>query len=243
MEIDYLYSTDSLTTKEWIDFLQTEREANIEILKIFYEQPKHMASHKELKVKYGLSTGKLNGAISNSIAKRINKEYGIFPQKRINGKGYNWFTLVANGWQEEYFIWQLKPELVKAMKILYDDDKQSLKYVVENETKENFKYYEGRMSTKLTRYYERNSEARKKCLEINGYDCKICEMNFEKTYGEKAKDFIHVHHIVPISKFKSKYEVNPKTDLVPLCPNCHAIVHMKSFEGLAIDEIKNLLKR
>lgn len=89
MEIEYLYTTDSLTTKEWVDFLQTEREANIEILKIIYEQPKHMASHKELKVKYGLSTGRLNGAISNSIAKRINKEYGIFPQKRIIGKGYN----------------------------------------------------------------------------------------------------------------------------------------------------------
>jgi len=29
----------------------------------------------------------------------------------------------------------------------------------------------------------------------------------------------------PISQTKGTHEVNPKTDLVPLCANCHAMIH------------------
>jgi len=36
---------------------------------------------------------------------------------------------------------------------------------------------------------------------------------------------IHVHHIVPVSQMQSSYQLNPIKDLVPLCPNCHNIVH------------------
>ena len=73
--------------------------------------------------------------------------------------------------------------------------------------------------------YERNRRARQRAIEIHGLDCKGCGFNFQTTYGKLGKDYIEVHHVVPISQIKVGYEVNPETDLVPLCANCHAMVH------------------
>lgn len=73
--------------------------------------------------------------------------------------------------------------------------------------------------------YERDKEARDKCIASYGYKCQGYGTNLEEVYGEIAKDFIHVHHIIPLSQIKEEYKVNPEKDLVPVCPNCHAIIH------------------
>lgn len=75
--------------------------------------------------------------------------------------------------------------------------------------------------------YERNPLNRKLCLAVKGYDCAICGMNFEKTYGGIGHHFIHVHHIVPVSKLGPGYAIDPIKDLIPVCPNCHAMLHRK----------------
>jgi 5-methylcytosine-specific restriction protein A len=73
--------------------------------------------------------------------------------------------------------------------------------------------------------YERNPVARARCLEHHGYSCTVCSFNFEGFYGEMGKNYIHVHHLVPLSKIKGQYVVDPVNDLVPVCPNCHAMIH------------------
>ena len=90
---------------------------------------------------------------------------------------------------------------------------------------ENKSFPEGAKQTVQVNRYERNPEARAKCLEIHGIRCEICKMSFAETYGTFAKDFIHVHHITPLHKISENYEVNPETDLIPVCPNCHAMLH------------------
>jgi 5-methylcytosine-specific restriction enzyme A len=59
------------------------------------------------------------------------------------------------------------------------------------------------------------------------YRCKACELNFVERYGEIGKDFIHVHHTKPISAIGKSYKIKPLNDLVPVCPNCHAMLHRK----------------
>lgn len=88
-------------------------------------------------------------------------------------------------------------------------------------------YSEGDIHRIEVNKYERNPLNRKLCLAAKGYDCVICGMNFEKRYGEIGYRFIHVHHIVPISKLESGYIINPVEDLVPVCPNCHSMLHRK----------------
>lgn len=86
-------------------------------------------------------------------------------------------------------------------------------------------FAEGEVKYIQTKRYERNPLNRKLCLEVHGYQCKICGFDFEKTYGEIGYHFIHVHHIVPVAKMGGAYIIDPVKDLIPVCPNCHAMLH------------------
>ena len=106
----------------------------------------------------------------------------------------------------------------------------------------NKEFEEGSVRQIISKRYERNPMAKAKCLQHFGYDCQGCGMNFEKTYGKVGKHFIHVHHIVPVSKRKGAYKIDPLKDLIPLCPNCHSIVHRRK-DPYTIDELKQFLSR
>jgi 5-methylcytosine-specific restriction protein A len=73
--------------------------------------------------------------------------------------------------------------------------------------------------------YERDPEARRACIAQRGTSCAACGFSFEVAYGEIGADFIDVHHTVPDSQLGSTYQLDPLTDLVPLCANCHAMAH------------------
>jgi len=106
----------------------------------------------------------------------------------------------------------------------------------------NERYQEGHAYKILVNKYERNLLARQKCIEIHGYTCKVCEKNLEEVYGEVAKEFIHVHHLIPLSEIKEDYQVDPFKDLIPVCPNCHAMLHRKvDGELLSIELLKKRL--
>ena len=105
-------------------------------------------------------------------------------------------------------------------------------------------YYEGAVITTTVNKYERNPFARKKCIEYHGCECSVCGLSFEKMYGDLGDGFIHVHHIVPLNEIKEEYEVNYKTDLIPVCPNCHAMLHRKIDGGYySVDELKSIVER
>lgn len=91
--------------------------------------------------------------------------------------------------------------------------------------------------------YERNPAARKACVERYGYRCSVCGFDFAATYGEIGDGFIQVHHLVPLSQIREKYEVDPERDLRPVCANCHAMIH-RVRPAMDIDELrKRLLQR
>jgi len=87
--------------------------------------------------------------------------------------------------------------------------------------------YEGAKMKITVNSFERNEAARKKCLMIYGYSCSICKIDFEKTYGNIGKEFIHVHHLREISDIGKEYVINPQYDLIPICPNCHSMIHQR----------------
>ena len=105
---------------------------------------------------------------------------------------------------------------------------------------ETFK--EGKKRRRYSNQSERNPRARKKCLEYWGYRCQACGMQFDEVYGSRGKGYIHVHHHKLVSKQKGEYELNPIEDLIPLCPNCHAMIHIKEDE-MSVDELKLLYKQ
>jgi 5-methylcytosine-specific restriction enzyme A len=100
--------------------------------------------------------------------------------------------------------------------------------------------FEGAIRTVSVNVYERNPEARKKCISFYGWKCMACGFDFEKTYGELGKAFIHVHHIKPLSEIQAEYVIDPINDLRPLCANCHAMVHRVK-PALSISQLKDAL--
>lgn len=102
---------------------------------------------------------------------------------------------------------------------------------------------EGARKTVTVNRYERNREARAKCLAAHGYACKVCGIDFAHDYGGIADGYIHVHHIVPIASIGKRYELDPLTDLVPVCPNCHAMLHHGVKEPRTVAELRRILAR
>jgi 5-methylcytosine-specific restriction protein A len=107
------------------------------------------------------------------------------------------------------------------------------------ETKETF--WEGKAKEITQTHYERSPEARKRCLAYYGYSCKVCDFNFENHFGDIGKGFIHVHHIKQIADIGEEHEIDPVRDLIPVCPNCHAMIHSKR-PPFTIEEIKQIRK-
>lgn len=102
-------------------------------------------------------------------------------------------------------------------------------------------YIEGVACIVSVNAYERNAKARSSCLAHHGLKCKACGFDFEETYGSFARGFIHVHHLVPLSEIRAEYSVDPKNDLVPLCPNCHAAIHLGG-KLRTVQELQELLE-
>jgi hypothetical protein len=104
------------------------------------------------------------------------------------------------------------------------------------------KIIEGAIKRITVNAYERNAAARKKCISYYGLKCSICSFDFERVYGTIGTDFIHVHHLKQLSEIKGQYAVDPIIDLVPVCPNCHAMLHRRE-PPFSIQELKSILKQ
>ena len=109
-----------------------------------------------------------------------------------------------------------------------------------DEVRQAFVYPEGSVRQITVNAYERSPEARRLCLEHYGRACAVCDMSFGAVYGPLAKDFIHVHHLKPLCEVEEGYEVDPVADLRPVCPNCHAVLHLGE-QCRSIDELRGLM--
>lgn len=75
---------------------------------------------------------------------------------------------------------------------------------------------------------ERDPKARTACLDHWGSACVVCGLD---------TPWNHVHHLYPLAE--GERDVNPITDLRPVCPSCHGMIHW--FKPiLTIDEARIL---
>lgn len=102
-------------------------------------------------------------------------------------------------------------------------------------------YMEGAQKVILSNRYERNPKARARCIAVHGSACKVCGFDFGIAFGEEFSGKIEVHHIKPISEIGKEYVVDPVRDLVPVCPNCHMMLHSKHDGVYSIEELKLLI--
>lgn len=85
---------------------------------------------------------------------------------------------------------------------------------------------EGASVSVLANRYERDPRNRENCIQYYGYGCQICGFDFESAYGELGHQFIEVHHTNPLATQGGvEAAVDPIRDLIPLCSNCHSMIH------------------
>ena len=103
-------------------------------------------------------------------------------------------------------------------------------------------HFDGHEKLIYTTKYERNLHNRLNAIKIHGVTCQICGFNFEEKYGEHGKDFIEVHHLKPLHALEEEMVINPETDLICVCANCHRMIHRNKRNILSVDEMKKIIK-
>jgi len=125
----------------------------------------------------------------------------------------------------------------------------------ENRTKrikfidENVIISEGQNKIIETKSYQRSNELRNIAIEHytqNGrIKCKACCFDFEDFYGEYGRGFIEIHHQKPVFMFdENELERtidNALQNVIPICPNCHRMVHKKRTTYLTFEELKSYI--
>jgi 5-methylcytosine-specific restriction protein A len=214
------------------------KPADLSVFQAIYSFDQHKAYASQVGRLLG-NNGKMPGSPINlqigRIAKRIATKHHIDFTVRENQR-FKFWDIFFNGWEEgRFWVWQLKPNLIKALE--ETELTGEIQYSDEIPLEYTSKLFEGAKRTITVNSYERNSQARKICIQKFGTSCFVCKFDFEKEYGEVGKGFIHVHHLTPIAEIGESYEIDPMTDLRPVCPNCHSMLHREK-DTMTIDELK-----
>lgn len=90
-------------------------------------------------------------------------------------------------------------------------------------------HHEGDKSYSIHLLIERSKKLRdekiQRFIDKNGtVYCELCRNNMKQNYPWLERDYIEVHHIVPLAEL-TKPTCNSLDDLVLLCPNCHMAIH------------------
>ena len=100
---------------------------------------------------------------------------------------------------------------------------------------------EGKRTVYYTTKYERSSKNREAAIRIHGTKCMICGFDFGQKYGELGKGYIEVHHIKPLATLEQEVVINPETDLICVCANCHRMLHRFKNYIVTVEELKYIV--
>lgn len=205
------------------------------MLQVHYSAPERILTALQMAKAMGyhnhhaasLHYGKLGRLVGDALGWNPSKQGAdaVYILAEIRKPGRNW-------------LWIMRPELSMAIENLGWDNKQEA--ILPEEITDTIKHYEGAVRSINVNAYERSAAARSKCLLSYGYQCAACGINLSDVYGEIAQGYIHVHHLRQLSEINAEYQVDPIQDLRPLCPNCHAIIHLRN-PPLTIEELKILI--
>lgn len=90
--------------------------------------------------------------------------------------------------------------------------------------------------------YERNPEAIAVCLAHHGAICRVCAVDFRRRYGAIGDGFMQVHHLRQVGPADTGYVLDPVNDLVPVCPNCHAMLHRGREKPRSVEELRRIME-
>ena len=97
---------------------------------------------------------------------------------------------------------------------------------------------EGGRQVFVSSRFERDPSLRKEALRIHGARCQACNFDFTENYGAWGEGYAEVHHVVPLSSYKTGRVTDPRADLAVVCANCHRMIHRRMGITLSIDGLR-----
>lgn len=213
--------------------------SQIQVLHALLAAPGHTSSAGQLRTLLGLSAVVQVNAAIGQAARKVFKFLDQHPDRLREGE-FEWWHVLATGENSERgdFVWTLRPEVAAALRACGLNESAPR---MADEVDPESALVEGTHRTVSVNTYERNPIARARCLQFYGHRCAICDVEFAERYGTMAEGFIHVHHLRQISSIGQEHEVDPVRDLRPVCPNCHAVVHMVE-PPYTIEQVREFIK-
>ena len=156
----------------------------------------------------------------------------------LTEKGKSQFASLVSKLASQRQFQHLNQDAVSSITTLASDQQLSDDNALSGETA----LVEGQQTQRWTTTYERNAQLRAEAIRFHGVVCMGCGFNFEAKYGAIGSGFIEVHHTKPISSLGGAAPVNPSSDLVVLCSNCHSIVHRKRPSPLSLEALRASVK-
>ena len=201
--------------------------------------PSHSSSASQLRTILGLSAVIQVNAAMGQVGRKVFNSLGSHPDGLPDGE-FEWWHIIATGEHVPNFgfVWSLRAEVVQA---LLACGVSSTGAAGPDEVAVQSKYVEGAVRSVVVNAYERNPVARARCIEAHGAVCAVCGFNFRLIYGAAAAGYIHVHHLRPLATLAQEYEVDPINDLRPVCPNCHAVIHLAN-PPYTLEQVRAMLQ-
>ena len=220
----------------------------IEILQTIYHRPNSSATAIELAEDLGYKgyqgANRQIGSIGQAIYEVTGVEPPTYMDRGTERNAYYYFVgdYRGPGWK----LWDELKEALEQLDLV-NEKVTNAGYINRLPTEvlpfeESRLYKEGKVTEVFVNRYERNQKARIECIKHYGVVCQGCRFDFGAFYGATAQGFIHVHHLVPLAEIGKTYTVDPIKDLIPLCANCHSVVHLTK-PMLTITELKKLTKK
>lgn len=227
-------------SQKWVQ--ETAFPIIAEAIERLHSEPGHFVTHREI-VRFLLRqshTRKLIEVrykqleVKESIEEYAGSMVAWFSQKWTMGDK-KWFSLFSRFERSENKIdncYAYRPRAAGTIVVFADDVEE-----------DSDKLPEGAAYQRLVNGYERNPLARQRCIQKYGTNCFVCGFSFGATYGKAVDGFIHVHHLLQLSRIRKEYKIDPLRDLRPVCPNCHAVIHSRQNEPYTIAEVQAFLER
>lgn len=167
------------------------------------------------------------------LAQAINDNYDYRELEKTHNYPYMIFIKISSTEYDLHF--SIVPEMRQIIQ-----DASDLDMIYEGELVFEQRM-EGLKKEVFSVYYERDVKNRENAIKIHGLKCMVCGFDFQKTYGERGKDYIEVHHNKPLHSFKESMLVDPYHDLDCVCSNCHRMIHRFKNDILSVEELRNIV--
>lgn len=185
----------------------------------------------------GLNSEKSKGYASFGVLKFIG--LGAVHKGLFGGESINQVLRVLEGKDESFSLLKehLKEYQDRGMSNIRERTEKDiqLEYPMLNEERT-----EGAQRYFIGQRYERNLANRLQAIAIHGISCSVCGFNFQEHYGSRGRGYIEVHHKKPLHTYDEAAPVNPATDLITVCSNCHRMIHREFDNLLTVEELKEI---